>query len=225
MGINIMSSLIIESSIFSEATMIKETPSKAIFRCPIQSVDEVNQNHRLYPSGVLSEGMGSCESRMKRRAFYSELDHPIPTGNDNVDGIRQTTVSLEKVSHIIRSYEFKNNHLFGEMETTSTPNGGILLGLLKDRTGVGFSMRGLAELERKQDYNEVKSPLTIIAFDAVSMPSHKSAVVDFNEMKFEQKVLFESPSGLVCFNGRCFMPDYFDKLVETKVIQFFDRWV
>lgn len=220
-----MSSLIIESSIFSEATMIKETPSKAIFRCPIQSVDEVNQNHRLYPSGVLSEGMGSCESRMKRRAFYSELDHPIPTGNDNVDGIRQTTVSLEKVSHIIRSYEFKNNHLVGEMETTSTPNGGILLGLLKDRTGVGFSMRGLAELERKQDYNEVKSPLTIIAFDAVSMPSHKSAVVDFNEMKFEQKVLFESPSGLVCFNGRCFMPDYFDKLVETKVIQFFDRWV
>ena len=220
-----MSSLIIESSIFSEAKMIKETPSKAIFRCPIQSVDEVNQNHRLYPSGVLSEGMGSCESRMKRRAFYSELDHPIPTGNDDVDGIRQTTVSLGQVSHIIRAYEFKNNHLVGEMETTSTPNGGILLGLLKDKTGVGFSMRGLAELERKQDYSEVKSPLTIISFDAVSMPSHKSAVVDFNEMKFEQKDLFESASGLVCFNGRCFMPNYFDKLVETKVIKFFDKWV
>jgi len=185
-----MSSLIIESSLFSEATMIKETPSKAIFRCPIQSVDEVNQNHRMY-----------------------------------LDGIRQTTVSLEKVSHIIRSYEFRKNHLVGEMETTSTPNGGILLGLLKDKTGVGFSMRGLAELERKQDYNEVKSPLTIIAFDAVSMPSHKSAVVDFNEMKFEQTVLFESPSGLVCFDGKCFMPDYFDKLIETKVITFFDRWV
>ena len=48
-------SLIIEQSIFSEATMIKETPSKAIFRCPIQSVDEVNQNHRLYPSDVLGD--------------------------------------------------------------------------------------------------------------------------------------------------------------------------
>ena len=220
-----MSSLIIEGTLFSEATMVKETPSKAIFRCPIQTVDEVNQNNRMYPSGVLKEGMGSCDGRMKRRAFYSELDHPLPTGNNNVDGIRQTTVSLEKVSHIIRDYEFKNNTLIGEMETTSTPNGGILLGLLKDKTGVGFSMRGLAELERKQDFNEVKAPLTVIAFDAVSMPSHKSAVVDFNEMKFEQKVLFESPSGLVCLNGRCFMPDYFDKLVETKMIQFFDRWV
>jgi hypothetical protein len=220
-----MSSLIIESSLFSEAKMIKETPTKAIFRCPIQSVDEVNQNNRMYPSDVLSESMGSCEGRIKRRAFYSELDHPIPTGNDQTDGIRQTTVSLEKVSHIIRDYEFKGKHLYGEMETTSTPNGNVLLGLLKDRTGVGFSMRGLAELERLQDHSVVKSPLTIISFDAVSMPSHKSAVVDFSEMSFEHNMLFESPSGIMCLNGRCFMPNYFDKLVETKIIQFFDKWI
>jgi hypothetical protein len=219
------SNLIIEQSIYSEAQVIKSTPSKAIFRCPIQTVDEVNQNHRLYPSGVLKEGMGQCGSRMKRRAFYSELDHPLPTGNDQVDGIRQTTVSLEKVSHIIRDYDFKGNQLVGEMETTSTPNGGILFGLLRDQTGVGFSMRGLAELERLQDHNVVKSPLTIIAFDAVSMPSHRAAVVDFNEMKFEQSMLFENQSGLVCVGGRCFIPDYFDKLIETKIINFFDRWV
>lgn len=220
-----MSSLIIEQSIFSEAKMIKESPAKAIFRCPIQSVDEVNQNNRLYPGPVLEEGMGNCDSRMKRRAFYSELDHPLPTGNQQIDGIRQTTVALEKVSHIVRTYDFQNKRLYGEMETTSTPSGGILLGLLRDRTGVGFSMRGLAELERLQDHNVVKSPLTIIAFDAVSMPSHKSAVVDFNEMKFEADMLFESPSGVVCINGKCFMPDYFDKLVERKVITFFERWI
>ena len=221
-----MSALIIEQSVFSEATMIKETPSKAIFRCPIQSVNEVNQNNRMYPSSVLEEGMGNCDSRMKRRAFYSELDHPLPTGNQQVDGIRQTTVSLEKVSHIIRSYDFSDTLLVGEMETTSTPNGGILLGLLRDKTGVGFSMRGLAELERLQDHNVVKSPLTIISFDAVSMPSHKSAVVDFNEMKFEQTMLTENTkSGVVCVGGKCFMPDYFDRLVESKMVTFFERWV
>ena len=220
-----MSSLIIESSLFSEAKIIKSTPSKAIFRCPIQSVDEVNQNNRLYPSGVLQEGMGQCESRMKRRAFYSELDHPLPTANDQIDGIRQTTVSLKEVSHIIKDYDFKGNHLVGEMETTSTPNGNILFGLLQDKTGVGFSMRGLAELERGPDHSTVKSPLTIIAFDAVSMPSHRSAVVDFNEMKFEQSMLFEHASGVICLNDRCFMPDYFDKLIETKIITFFERWI
>ena len=219
-----MSALIIEQSIMSEATVIKSEGGKAIFRCPIQTVDEVNQNNRMYPSLVLSEGMGSCDGRMKRRAFYSELGHPIPSGNDQVDGIRQTTVSLKEVSHIIRTYEFKNNMLYGEMETTSTPNGAILHGLLKDKTGVGFSMRGLAELERKQDYNEVKSPLTIIAFDAVSMPSHKSAVVDFNEMTFESHMLMEQ-AGMICVGDKCYMPDYFDKLIENKVIHFLDRWV
>lgn len=217
--------LIMEQAIFSEAEVVRTTPTKAIFRCPIQTVDEINQNHRLYPSGVLKEGMGNCDSRMKRRAFYSELDHPLPTGNDQIDGIRQTTVSLEKVSHIIRDYDFKGNQLVGEMETTSTPNGNILFGLLRDQTGVGFSMRGLAELERGPDHNIVKPPLTIIAFDAVSMPSHKSAVVDFNEMKFESNMLFESRSGVVCMDGKCFMPNYFDKLVETKMIKFFERWV
>ncbi len=217
--------LIVEQCIFSEATMVKTTPSKAIFRCPIQSVDEVNQNNRMYPSGVLKESMNNCESRMKRRAFYSELDHPLPTSNDQIDGIRQTTVSLKEVSHIVREYDFKGNQLVGEMETTSTPNGGILFGLLKDQTGVGFSMRGLAELERLQDHSVVKSPLTIIAFDAVSMPSHRSAVVDFNEMKFESSMLFENKNGVVCMNGKCFMPNYFDKLVEMKMVNFFDRWV
>jgi hypothetical protein len=56
------------------------------------------------------------------------------------------------------------------------------------------------------------------------MPSHQSAVVDFNEMAFEQNMLFEH-QGLVCLGDRCFMPDYFDKLVETKMIQFFGRWI
>jgi hypothetical protein len=219
-----MSSLIIEQSIFSEATMIKETTSKSIFRCPIQSVNEVNQNNRMYPSAVLEEGMGNCDSRMKRRAFYSELDHPLPTGNQQIDGVRQTTVALKEVSHIVRAYEFNGNFLMGEMETTSTQNGSTLLGLLKDRTGVGFSMRGMAELDRKTDYNEVKSPLTIIAFDAVSMPSHKSAVVDFNEMKFESHLITEK-AGMLCVGDKCFLPDYFDKLVERKTITFFDRWV
>lgn len=220
-----MSSLLIEQSIMSEAKIIKETPTRAIFRCPIQTFDEVNQNGRMYPRAVLGEGMEACEERMKRRAFYSELDHPFPTGNQQIDGIRQTTVSLKEVSHIVRDYDWKGNMLIGEMETTSTDGGRTLFGLLQDKTGVGFSMRGLAELERLKDHNVVKSPLTVISFDAVSMPSHKSAVVDFSEMKFESKALFESQSGLICTGERCFLPDYFDRLVETKVIEFFDRWV
>jgi hypothetical protein len=220
-----MSSLIIEQSIFSEANIVKQSPTRAIFRCPIQTADEVNQNGRVYPGSVLGEGMEKCRPRMEKRAFYSELDHPLPSGNQQVDGIRQTTVALSNSSHIIRSYDMKGNVLVGEMETLTTDAGRQLFALLRDKTGVGFSMRGLAELERLQDHNVVKAPLTIIAFDAVSMPSHRAAVVDFNEMKFEHEALLETASGMVCVNGKCFLPDYFDRLVESRIIQFFDRWI
>lgn len=218
-----MSSFILESALMQEAKIVSESPGKAIFRCTIQTADDVNANKRMYPMTVLEGGMQNCTPRMKTRAFLSELDHPIPQGGA-FDQVRQTTVQLKQVSHIIRGYEWQGNHLVGEMETTSTPNGGILYGLLKDKSGIGFSMRGLAELDRLQEYNLVKGPLTIIAFDAVSQPSHKAAVVNFSEMRFESSMLTEQ-AGQICIDGRCFLPDYFDKLVESKAISFFEKWV
>lgn len=221
-----MSNFIIEGAIFQEAQIIKSDPKKAIFRMTMQTADEINQNRRMYPKTVLGDAMNQCKERMARRAMLGELDHPVPSGNESYDGVRQTTVQLKEASHIIRDYEFKGNHLIGELETASTPNGQIFLGLLKDRSGVGLSMRGMAELERRNEVNVVKAPLYIITFDAVSLPSHRSAVVDFNEMRFESLNLIQESCGTICTpNGQCFLPDYFDKLVESKVIKFFDRWV
>lgn len=216
---------IIESPIFQEAVPVKTSAGKARFRIILQTCDELNQNKRVYPRDVLTEGMKECEERMKRRAMLGELDHPVPSGNHDFDAIRQTTVLLKDVSHIINDYGFDGNNLMGEVETTSTPNGSILFGLLKDKSGVGMSLRGMAELERKQDYNVVKGPLTIITFDSVSLPSHKTAVVNFNEVRFEMSMLTESKN-LVCTpDGRCFLPNYFDRLVDKKILEFFQRWV
>jgi len=223
-----MPKFISEGAIFQEAELIKVDPKKAIFRMTMQTVDEPNQNKRIYPRNVLTEGMEQTRDRVERRAFLGELDHPIPTGEGMQDGIRQTTVMLKEVSHIIRDFEFRGRRLVGELETADTPNGRILLGLLKDKSGIGLSMRGMGELKRVGNFNEVQRPLYIITFDSVSLPSHKAAVVDFNEMRFESyNVLTESVcSGVICTpDGRCYLPDYFDKLVETKVIQFNKRWI
>lgn len=219
-----MSVFIQEGVIFQEAEMIKTGPGKVRFRMVLQTCDEVNQNHRMYPKDVLTDGMKNCDERMGRGAFFGEMDHPFPSGNDQFDTVRQTTVSLKEVGHIIRDYEFRGNRLMGEIETTSTPNGAILHGLLKDKAGLGMSMRGLAELEVLKDHSVVKNPLMIVTFDSVSLPSHKAAVVDFNEMKFEASMLTEQ-NGFVCLDGRCFLPNYFDKLIETKVIDFFSTWL
>jgi len=214
-----------EQAIFQEAKVVRQEPGKAIFRMVMQTANEVNQNKRFYPMKVLGEAMDNTEERMNRRAFLGELDHPFPGGNESFDQVRQTTVSLKEVSHLVRSYQFEGNKLIGELETTSTPNGSILLGLLKDKSGIGLSMRGMAELDRKPDFNEVKGPLMIICFDGVSLPSHKAAVVDFNEMRFESKMIMEQKSGVICAGNKCFLPNYFDKLVESNMITFFDRWV
>lgn len=224
-----MSYFIMESAILQEAQITKNMGSKARFRMVMQTVDESNQNRRIYPKNVLMEGMKGCEDRIKSRSFTGELDHPFPTGNHDVDAVRQSTVSLKEVSHLINEYGLDGNKLMGELETLDTDNGRKLLGLLKDKVSTGLSMRGMAELERnRENYNVVKSPLMIITFDTVSMPSHKAAVVNFNEMRFESvNLLQESSCGTtICTpDGRCYLSNYFDKLVETKIIQFSNKWV
>lgn len=223
-----MSSIIKEGAIFQEAEIVSSSANKAIFRMVLQTCDEKNQNKRMYPKNVLMSAMKNCNDRIKNRAFYSELDHPMIYGNDAHDGMRQTTVLLKEASHILIDYEFQGNKLIGEMESLDTTNGKILLGLLKQKTGVGMSMRGMAELDRRGDVNVVQSPLYIISYDAVSMPSHKAAVVDFRECRFESlNVLQESCSGgYICTpDGRCYLPNYIDALVEKKIITFNKIWL
>jgi hypothetical protein len=226
-----MSKIIVEGATFQEAEVIKADSKKALFKMVCQTADEENQNHRLYPGKVLDEAMRNCRPRMKNRAFMGETDHPVPAGNEQHDGIRQTTVSLKEVSHIITDYEWQGNKLMAHFETTSTPNGYTILGLLKDGVGLGTSMRGMAELSHEGNVKVVQSPLYIICYDLVSLPSHKAAVVDFSEMRFEAKrFLHESYScnsdGTICTpDGKCYLGSYFDKLVESRVITFFDKWV
>ena len=50
-----MSSLILEGAIMQEAAIIKETPGKAIFRCTVQTADDINANKRFYPKEVLDK--------------------------------------------------------------------------------------------------------------------------------------------------------------------------
>jgi len=229
--------LIIESPILQEVKIEKITPKKAVWRQVMQAADEVNQNHRKYPKVVINEAMSDCKNRIRRRSFWGELDHPSLEGvNENIDIQRQSTVLLKEVSHLIRDYEWRGNILYGQLETMDTPNGSILLNLLRDNCVVGLSLRGMASLKRMNGYNEVEGPMTIITYDSVSNPSHVGAVVDFNEMVFEnkqknKKIIYEnqvqekSCGKLICVEGICYLAEYFDKLIDMKKIEFYKRWI
>jgi len=220
-----MQNFIVEGALFQEAEIVKVTAEKAIFKIILQTADEINQNKRMYPKKVLANAMNQAEDRINNRKFLGEMDHPLATGNDIFDGVRQTTVLLKEASHLVRTYEWRGNNIVGECETLRTPNGKIALGLLLDKVTIGVSLRGMAELSRENGINIVQDPLYIIDYDLVSLPSHKGSTVNFDEMRFEHKSLISESKNCICSGGICYLPDYFDKLVESKAIKFFQTWV
>ena len=97
-------------------------------------------------------------------------------------------------------------------------------GLILDRVPVGFSLRGLADVEDRNDFQEVIAPLIIISYDSVSEPSHNTATIQ--EIKNENvvRIIKESKQLICCSNGKCYLPNYFDELVERKIIKLVNKY-
>lgn len=231
----------ITESIIQEANVVKKNASKAIFWMAVQDADTKNENKRIYPYNVLNKAINNCMHLVRNRCFYGELDHPVPTSDDQFNETRQTTVLLKESSHIITDFQWKGKVLFGKFETLSNTYGKELLAILQDRARIGTSMRGLAELERTPSgVSYVKDPLVIITYDIVSKPSHTAAVTDEKAINFEnimndrakKEMIFESEMSekadgqLICTeDGKCFLADYLDKLIEQKTVEFIkEKW-
>lgn len=212
---NIFSNILIESAVFARPEKVKKyIDGKVIFEAYLQEADARNQNKRVYPKDVLDEAMLKISPKMKRRSFLGELDHPITQ-----DQVRQTTVLYKEASHIIREWSWDGGMIKGVVETTPyTPNGKIMSGLIYDKVPIGFSLRGLADLEDYGDCQKVLSPLVVITYDCVSEPSHSSATIQEIRNENVVHILKESKSLICCNNGVCYLPNYFDELVERKIL-------
>jgi len=218
---NIFSNIIIESAVFAHPEKVKKyTDGKVIFEAYLQEADTKNQNKRIYPQIVLNEAMNKINDKITRRAFVGELDHPI-----SEDQVRQTTVMYKEVSHIIREWGWDNSLIRGVVETTPySPNGKTLSGLILDRVPVGFSLRGLADVEDKSSFQEVLSPLIIISYDSVSEPSHNTATIQEIRNEHVVHIMNESKQLIRCSNGKCYLPNYFDELIEKRILQLSSKY-
>jgi len=214
-----------EQAILQEADLQKDKGDKVVFRMVIQTADEVNNNHRIYPKDVLVEAMKNADDRIRSRSFYGELDHPILTQDSIFNQNRQTVVLLKEASHIIRDYQWEGNILFGEFESLSTPNGKILYELVREKTTIGVSMRGIGQTIDTNKGRIVKKPLTIITYDIVSKPSHSKAIIDERQITFESLQESENNKKLVCVNNVCFVANHLDRLIESDIITFCKRWI
>jgi len=212
-----MTSVLIESAVFARPEKVKVTSStggdKVIFDAILQEAELKNQNKRVYPKSVLQDGLQRIANKINKRAFLGELDHPISTNQ-----IRQTTVLYKNVSHIIREVGWDGNLLRATLESTPYSEAGrILGGLILDKVAVGFSLRGLADVQDNGQHQIVMAPLIMIGYDSVSDPSNNKALVQ--EVRMESvKVIYESTNVVGTSDGHCYLNDYFDELVERKLI-------
>jgi len=216
-----MSNLLIERAVFQIPEKVKKyTDDKVIFEAYLQEAEEPNQNKRVYPKEVLVDGLNKISEKVQRRSFLGELDHPISTNQ-----IRQTTVLYKEVSHIIRETMWQGNLLRGVIETTPyTSNGKTLGGLVLDRVTVGFSLRGLADVQDNGGLQQVMAPLIMICYDSVSEPSNNKATIQEIRNENLVRVVSESKNLICTADGRCYLPDLFDQLVERKLIKLKKRW-
>jgi len=210
-----------ESAVFSRPERIKEyLGGKVVFETYLQEAEEKNQNKRVYPKRVLQESLDRIAPKIRRRSFLGELDHPISTNQ-----VRQTTVMYKEVSHLVREVGWDGNLLRGIVETLPyTNNGKILSGLVLDKVTVGFSLRGLADVQDSGQYQLVLSPLIMICYDSVSEPSNSKATIQEIRNENIVRIIKESNQLIHCSNGRCYIKDYFDELVERKLINLEKRY-
>lgn len=131
----------------------------------IQKAEVLNQNKRVYPRQVLAREIENYMKAVRENRATGELDHP-----------ESSTVSLDKVSHIIREMWWEGNNVMGRVEVLPTPKGKILETLLESGVTIGISSRGVGSTSQKSEGVDVVQPdYTLVCFDIVSEPSTPGA--------------------------------------------------
>lgn len=139
----------------------------------IQKSETENQNKRIYPAAVLQREAENYEKAVRENRAMGELDHP-----------ESSTVSLDKVSHIVREMWWDNNNLMGKIEILPTPKGKILETLIESGVTVGISSRGVGSTSKNESGADiVQDDYTLVCFDMVSEPSTPGAYMNISEGK------------------------------------------
>lgn len=149
--------------------LIKESREKnggkLILQGIIQKANTKNQNKRVYPREILHREIENYQKAVRENRAVGELDHP-----------ESSTVSLERVSHVIREMAWDGDNVIGRVEVLPTPKGKILEQLLESGITIGISSRGVGSTEQtREGVDMVQNDYQIICFDIVSEPSTPGA--------------------------------------------------
>lgn len=134
---------------------------------PMQRCEAPNQNKRIYPRRVLQREFENHMKAVKENRAMGELDHP-----------ETSTVSLEKVSHVVREMWWDTDGVtwMGKVEVLPTPMGKILENLIDSGITLGISSRGVGSTSTNESgLDLVQDDFTLVCFDMVAEPSTHGA--------------------------------------------------
>lgn len=144
---------------------LRESGGRLFLKGPMQRCESPNQNKRIYPTRVLHREFENYFKAVKENRAMGELDHP-----------ETSTVSLEKVSHVVREMWWDGNTWMGKIEVLSTPMGKILENLVDSGITLGISSRGVGSTNTNNEgLDLVSDDFTLVCFDMVCEPSTHGA--------------------------------------------------
>ncbi len=146
----------------------------------IQKANTQNQNKRIYPSEVLRREVENYQKAVRENRAVGELDHP-----------ESSSVSLDRVSHIVREMWWNGDDVMGRVEVLNTPKGQILQSLLESGITIGISSRGVGSTEKSNEgLDMVQTDYQIICWDIVSEPSTPGAYLFAEGKNIDTNVSF-----------------------------------
>lgn len=144
---------------------LREQGGRLFLKGPMQRCEAPNQNKRIYPRRVLHREFENYFKAVKENRAMGELDHP-----------ETSTVSLEKVSHVVREMWWDGDTWMGKIEVLSTPMGKILESLVDSGVTLGISSRGVGSTQTNEGgLDLVADDFTLVCFDMVAEPSTHGA--------------------------------------------------
>lgn len=156
---------------------------RLILKGPMQRCEAPNQNKRIYSRRVLQREYENYEKAVRENRAMGELDHP-----------ETSTVSLEKVSHIVRDMWWDGDTWMGKVEVLATPAGKILGELIESGVTLGISSRGVGStMTNEGGVDIVQDDFTLVCFDMVAEPSTHGAYMFAESVDRNHRVVLSRP--------------------------------
>jgi hypothetical protein len=164
--------------------VVDNTGPSMKLRFPFLTVDEVNENGRVYPVAVVTKALSDMKRRIEDgRSVFGSNNHPK----------EGSPLEVDQVSHLISDVYLAGGQAWAEAILLPTQKGKNLQAIIANGGAVGTSARGKGTITKVENHDEVGTDYKLESVDFVLDPSFNTFAT--SEGIFES-VQFDDPDRL-----------------------------